>query len=171
MICDGCVDVKPAWRLNTECALSSVIYQTKCGFIPFIPIYSFRIFPQEGCWLRGGGGGGGGEVAHHLNSHCTLITCNIGIRRTLPVLMCSAVCIQMFTFYIEGVLLTLLSKATHNLSFTHRRRSQPRRATSQFIRSSHGEGVSPRDTSGIKLATFRLPVNSRYRYTAIYTEL
>ena len=65
--------------------------------------------------------------------------------------------------YIEGILLTLLSKVTRNLSFTHSRRSQPRRTTAgssgavrvRLLTQGH------RDTPGIELATFRLQVNPR----------
>ena len=68
-----------------------------------------------------------------------------------------------FYGYIEGILLTLLSKATYNYSFTRKQNglSQSRRATA----SSSGAGRVRRlaqghcDTQGIELATFWLTVN------------
>ena len=65
--------------------------------------------------------------------------------------------------YIEGILLTLLSKVTYNLSFTHSRRSQPRRTTAgssgavrvRLLTQGH------LDTPRVELATFRLQVNPR----------
>ena len=74
-------------------------------------------------------------------------------------------CRHTFTFNIYGILLTLLSKETCNRSFTHRRWSQPRRATASLSGAVRmrclAQGHLDTQLGGAGDPTSNLPVNSQ----------